>query len=233
MSTLKLPINAIYLATEGEGVLLGHPQVFIRLQGCAIGCLNCDSKDTWDFNENNSKTISQVITDILEIGPKIRRASITGGDPLHPKFSAGLKQLIFELRQRNFFISIEASGMRFDDEIFDIVNWISFDFKTPSTGVTTPLKNIEKLIKQFDGKSQIKAVIENRYDFDKFFEVFDKLKDIESSVPWVVTPAYTPGEEFPQERFVSILNWNYEKGAPFRVIAQQHKWFFGTKERMV
>ena len=49
--TEKHLINSIYRATEGEGVFVGRPQIFVRYQGCAIGCINCDSKDTWEFDK--------------------------------------------------------------------------------------------------------------------------------------------------------------------------------------
>jgi 7-carboxy-7-deazaguanine synthase len=79
-------INSIYRATEGEGVFLGRPQIFVRYQGCAIGCLNCDSKDTWDFTEEMGQSLEMVMEAVHKEGfnGAIKNVSITGGDPLHP-----------------------------------------------------------------------------------------------------------------------------------------------------
>ena len=84
--TDSLNLHSIYRATEGEGVFIGVPQIFVRFQGCAVGCVNCDSKETWDFEENRLFPIENVLTKISLLGgDEINRVSITGGDPLHPK----------------------------------------------------------------------------------------------------------------------------------------------------
>ncbi|MEX0799567.1 MAG: hypothetical protein WD025_08980, partial [Bacteriovoracaceae bacterium] len=62
----KLAINSIYMATEGEGIHVGTPQIFVRFQGCAIGCVNCDSKDTWEFLPGN-KALETVLREVEEL----------------------------------------------------------------------------------------------------------------------------------------------------------------------
>ena len=97
MKELVLPINSIYRATEGEGVFIGHPQVFVRTQGCSIGCLNCDSKDTWDFDEKTNRSLENILAEVSEQSFRgaINRISITGGDPLHPSNQNALVEFLF------------------------------------------------------------------------------------------------------------------------------------------
>ena len=96
--TANLYLNSIYRATEGEGALIGRPQIFVRVQGCAIGCANCDSKDTWNFEVSPSCHVADALVQILALShPKLRRVSITGGDPLHPKHVPGVLELAREL----------------------------------------------------------------------------------------------------------------------------------------
>ena len=109
---MKLLINSIYLATEGEGIHIGSPQVFVRFQGCAVGCLNCDSKDTWDFTQEMAMHSESVVERVIELSGKMRRVSITGGDPLHPKHEAGVLELVKSLKSRGYYINIEAAGTR-------------------------------------------------------------------------------------------------------------------------
>ena len=129
-----LTLNSIYAATEGEGIHIGKPQIFVRFQGCAIGCLNCDSKETWDF-DGEKTSLESAVSQVEEIAGnyphRLKRVSITGGDPLHPKLLPGVVAAAGELKKRGYYINIEASGSRVVDELFDIVNFISFDFKTP------------------------------------------------------------------------------------------------------
>ncbi len=230
---MKLYLNSIYLATEGEGIHLGTPQVFIRFQGCHMGCLNCDSKDTWEFEDRMGLDLSGALLEIekVSLNQKIKRVSITGGDPLHPFFEEGLLLLVRELKKRSFFINIEASGQRLVHSLFDLIDYISFDFKTPSTGVSGQLKLIEKLQEQYKGKFQVKSVVENRKDFDYLSKESQKLESID--FPWVITPSYNIKEKFPKERFHQIILWNEKSYLPFRVIAQQHKLIHGPDKKQI
>lgn len=40
-------INEVFESIQGEGALTGVPSIFIRLQGCPVGCAWCDTKQTW------------------------------------------------------------------------------------------------------------------------------------------------------------------------------------------
>ncbi|MCR9204045.1 MAG: 7-carboxy-7-deazaguanine synthase QueE [Halobacteriovoraceae bacterium] len=229
-----LAINSIYRATEGEGVNLGQTQVFVRFQGCNIGCYNCDSKDTWDFVEGGTMPLEKVIesVELQDIG-KSKRVSITGGDPLHPKNSPGVLSLVRELKARGYWLNVEAAGTRVVPEIFDLVDFISFDYKTPSTGVK-PNKNLfEKLNIQFKGKFQVKAVIETEEDFKSTLDFRNVVFPEGHTFPWCLTPCYNNEEEFPLERFNSVIEWNEKAGGPFRVIGQQHKWLHGPNKKQV
>lgn len=228
-------MNSIYSATEGEGIHLGIPQIFVRFQGCAIGCLNCDSKDTWDF-EGSEWTKDQVLSAIEDAGGnKFKRVSITGGDPLHPSHVPNVAELVKELKERNYFINIEAAGTRVVKEIFDDLDFISFDFKTPSTGVKTNPSLISKLNQDYAGKFQVKSVIETKEDFQATLDAYNIILSTNDSMnfSWCLTPSYNLNEEFPLERFRSVIKWNEENGALFRVIGQQHKWLFGPDEKQV
>lgn len=234
MTTLL--INTIYKATEGEGIHVGIPQIFVRFQGCSVGCVNCDSKETWEFDPSFSRDLDSVVAEVEKISDgKIKRVSITGGDPLHPGHVPGVLALIKELKARKYFINIEAAGTRIVDEIFDLVDFISYDYKTPSTGVRTSKDLLLKLVEQYGHKAQIKSVIAHHKDFEATYEVYYQTQSKLDKVPgtWVLTPCYEPSELFPMERFQQILRLNEEFGAPFRVIGQQHKWVYGADQKSV
>jgi 7-carboxy-7-deazaguanine synthase len=230
-------INSIYRATEGEGVFLGRPQIFVRYQGCTVGCLNCDSKDTWDFNQDMGQSLEEIMEAVYKEGHngKIKNVSITGGDPLHPGHVPHVLALVKLLKEKGYYVNLEAAGTRVVDEIFDLVDYISFDYKTPSTGVRTPLKNISKMINQYPNKFQVKAVISDQKDFSSTYEAFQSLEEEGKGMPfpWVLTPCYNTNEKFPMDRFTQVLSWNEETGGNFRVIGQQHKWIFGPNEKQV
>jgi 7-carboxy-7-deazaguanine synthase len=236
MSTKHL-INSIYRASEGEGIYLGRPQIFVRYQGCSVGCVNCDSKDTWDFSSESAQSIESILEQVYTEGfnGSIKTVSITGGDPLHPSHVPHVLELVARLKDKNYYINIEAAGTRVVDEIFDLVDFVSFDFKTPSTGVKTPIRNLSKMITQYGNKMQIKSVIYDKVDFEATLEAYQTLQkeNLNMNFPWVLTPCYNLGEAFPMERFASIIAMNEANGAYFRVIGQQHKWIFGPDKKQV
>ena len=234
MTTLL--INTVYKATEGEGIHIGTPQIFVRFQGCSIGCVNCDSKETWEFDLSFSRTLESVVAQVEEISQgKTKRVSITGGDPLHPGHVPGVIELIKELKKLDYYINIEAAGTRVVDEIFELVDFISYDFKTPSTGVRTSKDLLLKMVERYGHKAQIKSVIAHAKDFEATYEVYYQTQSKLDKAPgtWVLTPCYEPSEVFPMERFQQILRLNEDFGTPFRVIGQQHKWVYGAEQKSV
>jgi 7-carboxy-7-deazaguanine synthase len=214
--------------------------VFVRFQGCTVGCLNCDSKETWSFESNQKLTIPEIIEkiEVLAKGKyqQIRSVSITGGDPLHPKHVPVVEALVFKLKELNYYVNIEASGTRIVKSIFDKVDFISFDYKTPSTAVRMRNELLLELVNNYPHKYQIKSVVFDQLDFDVSYEVFhwlEKNKLNQEVLNWIITPCYNNNEAFPTERFKQIINWNQDFGAPFRVIGQQHKWLFGPDKTQI
>jgi 7-carboxy-7-deazaguanine synthase len=235
MVTTTLLINSIYRATEGEGIHIGMPQIFVRFQGCHVGCVNCDTKETWEFDPAFTTSLDEVMEKIETLSQDIiKRVSITGGDPLHPSHIPSLLLLIQELKARNYFINIEAAGTRIVKEVFDLVDFISFDFKTPSTEVKTSRELLAKFIEEYGAKAQIKAVVSDKKDFEATYDAFHSIKSKGLLVPpWCLTPCFEPGEAFPMNRFQLVVRLNESFGLPFRVIGQQHKWVYGSDAKQV
>ncbi len=221
-------IHSIYLATEGEGIFVGRPQIFIRFQGCNVGCRNCDSKETWPFKGQNY-ALEAVLGSIKDQSQIVRTISITGGDPLDPVHRESVLKLCNILKLEGYYINLEAAGNIIVPEIFQLVDFISIDFKTPSTNVKTPIEIIHRMRAEYPGKFQVKAVIQTDEDFNATYEAYKTFANLD--FPWCLTPAYNPLEQFPMERFVKVLEMNESLGGPFRVIGQQHKWVFGPNKR--
>ena len=234
---MKLLINSIYVGVEGEGVRVGTTQVFVRFQGCRLGCHNCDSKDTWAFSNSFESPLERVVKDIETLsGGNIEWVSITGGDPLDSRHQDGVIALLKILRQKNFKINLEAAGNTIVSDIFDLCDYISFDYKTPSTGVTTDYQLILQMVKTYPGKFQIKSVAQDEKDIHAAYKAWrDTAEVLDSTLPftWCLTPAWEREESFPQKRFQTILEKNRHLGSPFRVIGQQHKWIYGPERRDV
>lgn len=51
---MQYPINEMFQTLQGEGYFTGVPAIFIRLQGCPVGCAWCDTKHTWEKRGSGS-----------------------------------------------------------------------------------------------------------------------------------------------------------------------------------
>lgn len=222
-------IHSIYPATEGEGIHIGTPQVFVRFQGCQVGCRNCDSKETWSFAKSRQLVLNEVLHMVASFS--LSRVSITGGDPLHPKNQDDCLSLSCELKSKGYFVHLEAAGQSIHTDIFDTVDFISLDCKTPSTGVKQSQEILETFMKSYAFKGQIKSVIENFKDLDYVYDMAQSLVGPHKKqlpISWCLTPAYTPGRNFSLDFFHSLITENQRRGGFFRVIGQQHKWIHGS-----
>ena len=93
-----LPVNEVFESIQGEATYTGTQSVFIRLQGCQVGCAWCDTKHTWDVEipekvlmpslmlakTEDSPYFSQMaIPDIMAMLDEFeaRHIVITGGEP--------------------------------------------------------------------------------------------------------------------------------------------------------
>lgn len=121
---MRYPINEIFQTLQGEGYFTGVPAIFIRLQGCPVGCSWCDTKHTWakeavreaDIQQvllKNSAsdiwcyaTSQQLLETLQQQGYTARHVVITGGEPC----IYDLIPLTERLEQKGYRCQIETSG---------------------------------------------------------------------------------------------------------------------------
>ena len=94
-----------FYSVQGEGPTAGVPTVFIRLQGCSVGCRWCDTKYSWDPEGGREVDLEALVEEAL--AHPCRRAVITGGEPLE---SALFGPLARSLAANGFALEVETSG---------------------------------------------------------------------------------------------------------------------------
>ncbi len=99
-----MQVNEIFYSIQGEGINLGLPSIFLRLSGCHLRCVWCDSKFTWDFKSGRKMSVEEVIKEIKKFPCK--NLVITGGEPLiqQSEIIALLQKL------KGYYVEIETSG---------------------------------------------------------------------------------------------------------------------------
>ena len=109
---------------QGEGAYTGIPSIFVRLQGCPVGCPWCDTKHTWEIKADLSVSPEDVIAKSSESetyfvsneaslmtlfeqqGYVAKHVVITGGEPC----MYDLRPLTNILHQNGYTTQIETSG---------------------------------------------------------------------------------------------------------------------------
>lgn len=121
---MHYPINEIFQTIQGEGVFTGLPAIFVRLQGCPVGCPWCDTRHTWVVDparevgsdavlnrSNESDCWSKMSTEAIlasfeRLGYRARHVVITGGEPC----LYDLQALSAALVAAGYQVQIETSG---------------------------------------------------------------------------------------------------------------------------
>ena len=63
---MQYPINEMFQTLQGEGYFTGVPAIFIRLQGCPVGCAWCDTKHTWEKLEDREVSLFSILAKTKE-----------------------------------------------------------------------------------------------------------------------------------------------------------------------
>ncbi|MCG9696588.1 7-carboxy-7-deazaguanine synthase QueE [Shewanella sp. Isolate11] len=121
---MKYPVNEVFETIQGEGLFTGVPAIFVRLQGCPVGCSWCDTKHTWETLSQNrvdadlviqvdgeigrwaELTAQQLIDQLVAQGFTAEHIVITGGEPC----MYDLTELTSTLFDAGYRCQIETSG---------------------------------------------------------------------------------------------------------------------------
>lgn len=98
-----LPISETFLSIQGEGKLTGVPSFFIRLSGCNLRCVWCDTPYASWKPDGSLRPIDA----LAEAATVAKHVVVTGGEPL---IFDRLPELLTALKRRGLHITIETAG---------------------------------------------------------------------------------------------------------------------------
>lgn len=152
----SLRITEIFYSLQGESNTVGLPTVFIRLTGCPLRCVYCDT--SYAFTGGKKIKIAEIIVQAEQYGTKY--ITVTGGEPLA---QPACLELVTQLLDKGFVVSLETSGA-IDISAVDPRAVKVMDLKTPSSGELS--KNLYQNIHYLNSQDQVKFVIGNDEDYD-------------------------------------------------------------------
>jgi 7-carboxy-7-deazaguanine synthase len=201
-----LTVNEIFHSIQGESTHAGRPCVFVRLSGCNLRCVWCDT--AYAFHEGRPMTVDDVLEQVSRYGS--RCVEITGGEPLLQDDAPALMQ---ELLRRGYDVLLETGGSLPVDTVPVGVKRI-VDIKCPGSGENASVRwdNLEQLR---DG-DELKFVIPDREDYRWAVEQVT-VRGLADVCPVLFSPVHERLD--PSE----LARWILEDGVAVRLQIQLHK----------
>ncbi len=245
-----LRLVEIFSSLQGEGMLVGHRQIFVRTYGCNLRCTYCDSPETlketpspitcrvedppgsWKFSAVPNPVVQSELTRIVRdyLDAPHHSLSITGGEPLlHAGF---LANWLPEVRALGLKIFIETNGLLAGHlrRILPFVDYVSMDFKAPSaTGLSEETTwASHRAFLEVASATQVygKLVVTSRTSDAELDRTALLIAEVDPSIPLILQPVTPFGYELqPVEpaRLIALHARASRILREVRVIPQTHK----------
>lgn len=181
-------VNELFQTIQGEGFYTGLPAIFVRLQGCDVGCVWCDTKNTWDIDPDKQTSLGElsdhsdqsscwatvsaqdIIDEIKRLGYSAKLVVITGGEPC----MVDLRELTQLLQANNFVTQIETSGTY--PILTDDQTWVTLSPKVAMRGGKVVLQSA------LERANEIKHPVAREKDIEQLDKLLAQLDSIEDKV---------------------------------------------------
>lgn len=212
MYFMALKIFEIFHSLQGESSRVGLPTAFVRLTGCPMRCVYCDT--AYAFSGGSNMEIDNILAKIAEFGTKY--VTVTGGEPLAQK---SCHSLLKDLCDAGYSVSLETGGAMEISAVDTRVSVI-LDIKTPGSGelknnVWTNLDCLKKT-------DEVKFVLCGRKDYEWAKETLSTHK-IAEKCPVLFSPVFS------QMNPADLASWVLADKLPVRMQVQLHKILWGVK----
>ena len=152
----ELRITEIFHSLQGEARSVGRPTVFVRLTGCPLRCVWCDTP--YSFSGGTIMTLDTVLESVATHGA--RHVCVTGGEPLaQPE----CLPLLTALCDADLDVSLETGGAMDISGVDPRVSKV-MDLKAPDSGEAH--RNRYENIPLLTRHDQVKFVIASRKDYE-------------------------------------------------------------------
>jgi len=205
-----LKINELFHSLQGEARDAGKPTVFIRLTGCPLRCVYCDSE--YAFHGGAWMHIDQIMEETAAFQTKY--VCVTGGEPLAQK---RCHELLERLCEAGYWVSLETSGAIDVSQVDKRVSRV-VDIKTPDSGEVE--RNLWTNLDILTPHDQIKFVICSRGDYDWAVAEI-RSKGLEPKLEILFSPAWG------QLDATELADWVLQDQLDVRVQLQLHKLLWG------
>jgi len=207
---MTLRVFEIFHSLQGESSRVGLPTVFVRLTGCPMRCVYCDT--AYAFNGGENMELGQIMAQVAEHGT--RYVTVTGGEPLAQKECL---LLLKELCDAGYEVSLETGGA-IDTGGVDERVAVVLDVKTPGSGEME--KTLWDNLQHLKPKDEVKFVLCDRSDYDWAKQVLTE-RAIGGKCSVLFSPVYN------RVNPTELAEWILHDKLPVRMQIQLHKVLWG------
>jgi 7-carboxy-7-deazaguanine synthase len=217
-----LRITEIFHSIQGESSWVGRPCTFIRLTGCPLRCVWCDTE--YSFHGGERMELADILEEVRRIGCPL--VEITGGEPLIHRHAFTLAQALVD---EGFTVLVETSGSEdiapLDDRIHVIM-----DLKCPGSGESA--RNRWENLAHLDGGDEVKFVVADRTDYEWARAVIrDRALDTRLAEGTLGEILISP--VWDRMSRLELAEWILEDDLPVRFQTQLHKHIWEPNQRGV
>ena len=209
---MSLKIHEIFHSIQGESSRIGLPTTFVRLTGCPMRCVYCDT--AYAFSGGSNMSLADIMLKVAELGAPY--VTVTGGEPLAQKECHGL---LTALCDAGYSVSLETGGAM-DIRAVDPRVSVILDIKTPGSGELA--KNLWSNLALLKASDEVKFVLCDRADYDWAKQQLAEHK-LTQTCPVIFSPVYSQVE--PSD----LAAWVLADKLPVRMQVQLHKILWGEK----
>ena len=213
-----LRVTEIFRSIQGESTHAGRPCTFVRLTGCPMRCVWCDSEYT--FTGGEYFPLDDVVNKVREYDCKL--VEVTGGEPLAQREAF---TLIEQLCSEGFEVLVETGGFASTEGV-DPRARIILDVKCPASGEESRnhWPNLERLRAD---KDEVKFVIVNFADWTYALEIVRRYELNKRAKAVLISPAWDSLD------LQDVAEWVSASGLDLRMQLQLHKYIWGPEARGV